>query len=117
MTCDIRNFCIVAATKMNIILSLHMLALCIYVHIHMYYFYSTDFTVQYLSYVVLVQSSLTVCYVSCRAGGKAAIGYFYGDSVAEDYNMSDNDSDVESIHEEEGLLCLVCICMGMCFMI
>ena len=38
-----------------------------------------------------------------RVSGKAAIGYSYGDNVAEDYNMSDNDSDVESIHEEEGL--------------
>ena len=44
-----------------------------------------------------------------RAGGKAAIGYSYGDNVGGDYNMSDNDSDVESIQEEEGLLC-VCPC-------
>ena len=49
--------------------------------------------------------------ISCvpyyRVGGKAAIGYSYGDSVAGDYNMSDNDSDVESIHEEEGMHCCI----------
>ena len=50
-----------------------------------------------------------------RISGKAAIGYSYGDSVADDYNISDNDSDVESIHEEEGLfVCAVCVRACVC---
>ena len=59
--------------------------------------------------LMLAHIALCICavYMLCvpyyRVGSKAAIGYSYGDSIAGDYNMSDNDSDVESIHEEEGM--------------
>ena len=57
-----------------------------------------------LSYVLILYYHFVEWIVSYRFGSKAAIGYSYGDNVTESYNASDNDSDLESIHEEEGLL-------------
>ena len=65
------------------------------------------FTV-HLICINVINSYTSYC-MTCRLSGKAAIGYSYGDSVAEDYN-SDNDSDIESVHEEEGCCVYMCVC-------